>query len=87
MSVYAATPESIAEKNRSTMENIKKKDQERREQIIKKFYDFQEKVKNFAPDFKIKIPVDPSAAEDLKDLTETDYDSVMKKSKEYRIFS
>ncbi len=87
MSVYAATPESIAEKNRSTMENIKKKDQERREQIIKKFYDFQEKVKNFAPDFKIKIPVDPSAAEDLKDLTETDYDSVMKKSKEYMRYS
>jgi len=84
VSAFAVTPESIAEKNKNTIESIKKKDQERREQILKKFYDFQEKVKNFAPDFTIKIPVDPSSAEDLKDLNETDYDSVLKKTKEYK---
>lgn len=87
ISASAVTPESIAEKNRSTMENIKKKDQERREQILKKFYEFQERVKNFAPDFKIKIPVDPSDADDLKELNDTDYDSQVKKRSEYKGYS
>ncbi len=87
MSAFAETPESIAEKNKNTMENIKKKDQERREQILKKFYEFQERVKNFAPDLKIKIPVDPGKAEDLKELNETDYDSQLKKRSEYKGYS
>ncbi len=72
--VFSATPESIAEKNRNQMEDIKKRDQERRERIIRKFTDFQERVKNFAPGLKIKIPVDPSGAEDIVSL---DYDSKM----------
>lgn len=84
---FSASPESIAEKNKNMMDNIKKKDQERRERILKKFSNFQERVKNFAPDFNIKLPVDPAAAEDLKDLTETDYDSTFRKSREYKGYS
>jgi len=87
VSSFAVTPDEISDKSRDTMDNIRKKDQERRERILKKFYDFQNRVKNFAPDFKIKIPVDPSAAEDLRDLTETDYDSKLKGHREYNGYS
>jgi len=74
------TPEKIADKSKLQREEIIKKDEERRARILKKFSDFQEKVKNFAPDMKINIPVNPDKAEDIGEL---DNSSKIKKQKEY----
>ena len=79
-----ASSESVAEKERQLREKILQKDQQRREQILKKFTDFQNRVKNFAPDLKMKIPVDPSLAEDVK---MQDHDSLATKSRGYKAYA
>ncbi|HNX24054.1 MAG TPA: peptidoglycan DD-metalloendopeptidase family protein [Spirochaetota bacterium] len=80
----AVTPEQIADKSKLQREEIIKKDEERRAKIIKKFYDFQVKVKNFAPDMKINIPVNPDKAEDINEL---DNPSKIIKQTEYYAFA
>lgn len=60
--------EKVAQKDKLLREEIIKKDEERRARILKKFADFQNKVKNFAPDLKLNIPVNPDRADDIKDL-------------------
>ncbi len=62
------TPDKVAEKIKLTREGIIQKDEERRAKILKKFTDFQQKVKNFAPDMKLNIPVNPDRAEDINKL-------------------
>jgi len=81
---FAVTPEEIAEKSRLMRGDIIKKDEERRAKIIQKFYDFQQKVKNFAPDLKVNIPVNPDKAEDIN---EQDTSSEIAKRKEYYAFA
>ena len=44
---------------------MEQKDEERRARILKKFSDFQTKVKNFAPDLKLKMPVNADKADDV----------------------
>lgn len=78
------TPDSIAQKSKLQREDLIKKDEERRAKILKKFSDFQAKVKNFAPDFKINIPVNPDNAEDIN---KQDTDTELKKQKEYYAFA
>ncbi len=78
------SPEKIAEKSKLLRQEILKKDEERRAKIIKKFTDFQQRVKNFAPDMKINIPVNPDKAEDIKEL---DASSDLAKKKEYYAFA
>ncbi|PKL17360.1 MAG: hypothetical protein CVV49_11545 [Spirochaetae bacterium HGW-Spirochaetae-5] len=80
VSLNAATPEEIAEKSRLSRTEVIKKDEERRAKILKKFSDFQAKIKNFAPDMKINIPINPDKAEDILEL---DNDSVIKKQEKY----
>ncbi len=80
ISLISAKPEEIAEKSRLTRNEIIKKDEEKRAKILKKFSDFQMKVKNFAPDMKINIPINPDKAEDILDL---DNDSELKKQEKY----
>jgi murein DD-endopeptidase MepM/ murein hydrolase activator NlpD len=84
ISLFAITPEEIARKSKLAREDIIKKDEERRAKIIKKFYDFQQKVKNFAPDMKVNIPVNPDKADDINKL---DADSKIINQKEYYAFS
>lgn len=62
------TPDKVADKSKLTREGIIQKDEERRAKILKKFTDFQQKVKNFAPDMKLNIPVNPDKAEDINKL-------------------
>ncbi len=78
------TPDSIAQKSKLQREEIIKKDEERRAKILKKFADFQARVKNFAPDFKINIPVNPDNAEDINDEKSS---TEIKKRKEYYAFA
>ncbi len=74
----------IINKDRLIREDIKKKDEERRARIIKKFADFQKKVLNFAPGFKLKMPVSIDHAADINKL---DADARMKKAKRYSAYS
>lgn len=60
--------EKIAQKDKMLREEIKKKDEERRAKILQKFADFQNRVKNFAPELKLNIPVNPDKAEDINKL-------------------
>jgi len=78
------SPEKVAEKSKLLREGIIKKDEERRARILKKFTDFQAKVKNFAPDLKLNIPVNPDSAEDIN---KQDTASIIKKQKEYYAFT
>ena len=80
----AKSPEEIAEKSKLMRGEIIKKDEERRARIIKKFTDFQAKVKNFAPDMKVNIPVNPDTAEDIN---EQDTSSSIAKTREYYAFA
>jgi uncharacterized protein YgiM (DUF1202 family) len=79
-----STPEEIANKSKLQREEIIKKDEERRARILKKFTDFQEKVKNFAPDMKVNIPVNPDKADDINKL---DNSSEITKQKEYYAYA
>ncbi len=78
------SPEKIADKSKLQRQEILKKDEERRAKIIKKFSDFQQRVKNFAPDMKINIPVNPDKADDIKEL---DSSSELSKQKEFYAFA
>jgi len=75
--------DKVKEKDRLLREEIKKRDEERRAKILKKFSDFQNRVKNFAPDLKLNIPVNPDKAEDI---INNDHAAKFKKRKEYSAF-
>jgi murein DD-endopeptidase MepM/ murein hydrolase activator NlpD len=75
--------EKVLQKDKLTREEIKKKDEERRARILKKFADFQNRVKNFAPDLKINIPVNPDKTDDIID---NDHAAKIKKQKEYSAY-
>jgi len=78
------TPDSITQKSKLQREDLIKKDEERRAKILKKFSDFQAKVKNFAPDLKINIPVNPDNAEDINKQEQS---TELKKQKEYYAYA
>ncbi len=82
--LIAATPDEIAERSKLSRQEIIKKDEERRARILKKFSDFQAKVKNFAPDLKINIPVNPDKADDIAEL---DNNSEITKQKQYYAYT
>lgn len=75
--------EKVLQKDKLMREEIKKKDEERRAKILQKFADFQNKVKNFAPDLKINIPVNPDKADDINNL---DASAKIKKQKEFSAY-
>ncbi len=78
------SPEKISEKNKLLQNEIIKKDEERRAKILKKFTDFQEKVKNFSPDLKLKMPINPDKTDDID---EQNTSSKVKKPNEYYAFA